>query len=152
MLQTCACELPPFFSAVPVDWKHAASKRVNPNLSLFDFPLKFPQLFFGGGGGVALSWLTVSHHCSQAAVCTNNRHKNATKPINLTRWQEKNQFVLGADRPARPSGPSSSGEQAMYQGNSCLLKMHQVYQGKREFSGLISLNKIARSGMRRTPS
>lgn len=61
-------------------------------------------------------------------------------------------MIAGCRQTCETSGPSSSGEQLMYQGTSCLLKMHQVYQGKREFSGLISLNKIARSGMGRTRS
>lgn len=46
------------------------------------------------------------------------------------------------------SGLSHSSELLMYQGILCLLKMHQVYQAVLEFSGLISLNKIACSGMK----
>lgn len=52
-------------------------------------------------------------------------------------------------QPSETTGLSHSSERLMYQGILCLLKMHQVYQGVLEFSGLISLNKIARSGMKR---
>lgn len=47
------------------------------------------------------------------------------------------------------SGLIHSSELLIYQRILRLLKMHRVYRGVLEFSGLISLNKIACSGMKR---